>query len=49
MTTTGVMAIVGVGFVLQLFVSMLQTHLITTAIKNSSDKASKGLDKLRDD
>ena len=45
----GVMAIVGIVFVLQLFVSMLQIHLITTAIKNSGDKASKELNKLRDD
>ena len=49
MTTVSVMAIVGVGFVLQLFVSILQTYLITTAIKKSGDTASKGLNKLRDD
>ena len=49
MTTVSVMAIVGVEFVLQLFVSILQTYLITTAIKKSGDTASKGLDKMRDD
>ena len=38
---TGVLAIVGVVFVIQLFVSILQTHLIITSIKNSCDKASK--------
>ena len=46
---TGVLAIVGVVFVIQLFVSILQTHLIITSNKNSCDKASKYLNRIRDD
>ena len=46
---TGVLAIVGVVFVIQLFVSILQTHLIITSNKTSCDKASKYLNRIRDD